>query len=177
MRCSVVWVGLAACWTSAQPPRDTPVRISDPMEQAPRDQSPFTLHGEEIRIFGMYEAPTKRGFREHKQGTVTVHVARGRRQVLVLSSYEATRWKLDLAPGARVTAVVLNGYYHHELDAPHDIRVIDVSGPLKYLAASGNPGTGSGTGDNGAALVAAIEGYLGASVASYHGCYSASEVT
>jgi len=178
MRGSVLLVlAISACWTNQAPPRQTPIRIADPMEFAPRETGPLAVGGAEIHVFGAYETVAQRGFREHTRGDVTVRIHRTAPQILVLSAYEPARYRIETAPGAHLRAVIVNGYYAHKVSAPPGVRIIDLSGEGRYLAASGNPGTGSGLADGAAGLVASVEGYLGARVTSYHGCYRATSIT
>lgn len=170
-------VAITGCWTTQPPPRQTPIVITDPMELAPRETGPLVVHGAEIHVFGAYETVAQRGFREHSRGDVMVRINRTAPQILVLSAYEPARYKIETAPGAHLRAVIVNGYYAHEVSAPPGVRIIDLSGEGRYLAASGNPGTGSGLADGAAGLVASVEGYLGERVTSYHGCYRATSIT
>lgn len=167
------------CSTPGASPAQQTLRISDPMELAPRREprEPAVLRETEVHVFGTYETVTSRGFREHRRGTVTVNLERTAPQVLVLSAYEPTRWVIAPAPGAQLRAVIVSGYHAHQVEAPRSARIINLSGDGRYLAASGNPGDGSGLADNAAGLIAGVEGYLGAPVSSYHGCYRATAVT
>ena len=66
------------------------------------------LGGTEVHIFGVYESAENRGFQQHPRGDVDVTVARtGVPITLVLSSYEPTHWRLNVAPGVQLQRVIL----------------------------------------------------------------------
>src|SRR6185436_20402165 len=149
MRSAIACLVVLGCSAPAEPPARSPARIADPLELAPRPEpeAPPAAGGEEVHVFGMYETVRSRDAGEHKRGTVTVRVERTAPQVLVLSAYEPARWVIAPAPGAQLRAVIVSGYHSHQVEAPRSVKIIDLSGEGLYLAASGNPGDGSGLAD------------------------------
>jgi hypothetical protein len=82
---------------------------------------------------GVYEAAnSSRGtgqFAERWPGPVTVIVRPADKPiVLVLSSYEAVTWRLNVMAGARLKAVLLGGYKESKVDGAGDVRVVAVKG-------------------------------------------------
>jgi RNA polymerase sigma factor (sigma-70 family) len=62
----------------------------------------------------------------HPGKPVTVHVRRTPRPIVVaLTAYHSVVWKLQLDDGARVTAVLLSGYYDQDIDGvPADVPLV-----------------------------------------------------
>jgi hypothetical protein len=99
---------------------------------------------------------------------------------LVLSSYEANIWHLNLAPGARIDRIVLNGFYPQTITGAGSIPV------QSYFNVGGSGALGVGGGDYAYAwplstggsstqgLLVGVENLLGTRVSSFTGSYQAS---
>ncbi|HEU4535604.1 MAG TPA: hypothetical protein VFS00_15860, partial [Polyangiaceae bacterium] len=74
-----------------------------------------TPSGAALHVVGIYTPPPS--------GEVTVDVTRPGPSVLVLSAYEATRWVVNVAPGATVERVILSGYYAPTAQVPEGVPV------------------------------------------------------
>lgn len=117
----------------------------------------------ELVVFGVYEPA---------DAPITVTIDRqGVALVVVLSSYEAASWTLDLAAGVELQEVVLNGYEQQTVDGQGDALVTDRSGPNVHLASCAYSWPGEPGGCDTATLVVQAEATTGAALASFVGCY------
>ena len=95
---------------------------------------------------------------------------------VVLSAYSPVTWRLDVAPGARLRRIILNGYEPQRVEgAPEDAEVIDLSGQGRYLSACAYRWPGDDQGCDTQRLVRGLEDLLDMPVTSFQGCYNASE--
>lgn len=80
----------------------------------------------DIEGIGVYEGNNAYGpDRKRQTGYMRVQVkARSRPLVLVLSSYDPVRWTLDVAPGARLSAVLVFSYYPSTVIGAGSARVL-----------------------------------------------------
>jgi hypothetical protein len=128
-------------------------------------------------VFGIYESRSDHSYGNHPTGTATVHVRRTVPHVLVLSSYEPTQWTLDVAPGARIERIILNGYHAQTLSGvPAGVPVVDRSGP-GYLSACAYKWPGDDQGCNTQGLVSGVEGLTSRELTAFAGCYRGTEFT
>ncbi|MFP6895703.1 MAG: hypothetical protein VCA38_03815 [Roseibacillus sp.] len=137
--------------------------------------------GPDICIIGVYET---QGI--HPQGTANVHVRYDDSRpmiplTLVLSSYEPTLWILDLAPGAVVAQIILNGLHPHEVANAGSIPVMNFSGPgsngPRYLSACAYRWPSDNQGCNTPALVSGVQSLLGHPISAFSGVYRATDFT
>lgn len=140
----------------------------------------------DICIFGVYETRGDHSFGFHPQGTANVHVkyVAGRPMVplvLVLSSYEPTRWILDIDSDAVVSQIILNGYHHQEVTNAGSIPVMNFSGiengGTPYLSACAYRWPGDNQGCDTPALVSGVESLLGQPISAFSGSYRATDFT
>ena len=79
-----------------------------------------------VHAVGVYEGELpggeRRGFREHKQGEVTVNVGGSGRAILVLTAYEPVKWTVR-PRGVFIDQILLFGYYDQEVVAPPGSKV------------------------------------------------------
>ncbi|MFN3200194.1 MAG: thrombospondin type 3 repeat-containing protein [Bradymonadia bacterium] len=132
----------------------------------------------EVHLFGVYESALNRGFRQHPRGDVDVNITRtGVPMILVMSSYEPTNWRLNLAPGAQVQQIILNGYYTQTVEGHGDIPVLYKHEPGNYFTACAYVWPSGNGGCDTNALINGVEGLLNLEVTSFHGCYGSTGFT
>jgi len=93
-----------------------------------------------IQAVGVYEAEnSSRGAGPGAQrwpGPITVFVRPADRPiVLVLTSYEAVTWNLNVMPGARLKAILLGGYHTSTVTGAGETRIVSIQ-PYAYEANS-----------------------------------------
>ena len=123
----------------------------------------------ELHIFGQYTAP---------DNATTVVVRRtGAPLVLVLSSYDPTDWRLDIADGVRLQQVILSGYTESRLvNAPDGVDVVNRSGRDRgSFSACGYRWPADDQGCNTPALVQNAERATELTLTSFQGCYTGAE--
>lgn len=161
---------------SGQPSSDPPV---DPGLPAPSgsdsppgtEPSPEHCAGPEVHVFGVYVASIDNGCESGPVGTGRVTIERPGIHTLALSAYEATRWHISLAPGARVNAVYLFGYHAQTVDlmgVPVVTQTYDGGG--QPACGYSYPYNGQGCDTNN--LLTRVEAAAGP-IRSFHGCYHA----
>ncbi len=134
--------------------------------------------GPELIVLGIYESRSDHGYGYHPTGEATVQVRRTSPHVLVLSSYEPTRWTLDIAPGAKLEGVILNGYHAQTLaSVPAGLRVVDRSGVGNYLSACAYKWPDDNQGCNTAGLMEGLKLEAQREVTDFAGCYRANRFT
>jgi hypothetical protein len=128
-------------------------------------------------VFGIYESRSDHGSGYHPTGEATVHVRRTVPHVLVLSSYEPTKWTIDAAPGARLERIILNGYHPQTVDGvPAGVPVVNRSGQ-GYLSACAYKWPGDDQGCDTARLVSGVESLTSRKLTAFAGCYRGTEFT
>lgn len=134
--------------------------------------------GPEQVVLGIYESRSDHSAGNHPTGEATVHVKRTTPHVLVLSSYEPTRWTLDVAPGARLERVILNGYHAQSLaSVPAGVTVENRSDAGHYLSACAYKWPDDNQGCNTQGLMTRLEQLTSHAVTDFAGCYRATEFT
>ncbi len=130
--------------------------------------------GPELVVLGIYESSS-----DHSAtGEATVHVKRTTPHVLVLSSYEPTRWTLDVAPGARLERVILNGYHAQSLaSVPAGVAVENRSEVGHYLSACAYKWPDDNQGCNTQGLMTGLQRLTSHEVTDFAGCYRATQFT
>ncbi|HJL20092.1 MAG TPA: hypothetical protein RMH99_30785 [Sandaracinaceae bacterium LLY-WYZ-13_1] len=123
----------------------------------------------ELWIFGVYE-PLDRG------PSIAVDVQRSGRVILVLSSYEPTRWDLTLGPSTTLERVVLNGCHDHDVTGAGGAPVEDLSGAGSYLEACAYRWPSSAGGCVARGLVSQAEASTGVALTGFVGCYGGSDL-
>ena len=120
----------------------------------------------ELHIVGQYEAAD--------DGESEVEITRTASPiVLVLSSYEPTRWLLNIGPGVQLTQIIINGYEASNLaNPPEGVEVLDLTGPGRYLSACAYVWPGDDQGCDTQSLVRGAERQTGLTLTSFQGCYS-----
>jgi hypothetical protein len=128
-------------------------------------------------VFGIYESRSDHSYGYHPTGTATVHIRRTVPHVLVLSAYEPTKWTLDVAPGARIERIILNGYHPQKVGGvPAGVPVVDRSGS-GYLSACAYQWPDDDQGCDTPALVSGVEGLTSRKLTAFAGCYRGTEFT
>ncbi|EYF05044.1 SPRY domain-containing protein [Chondromyces apiculatus] len=121
---------------------------------------------EELHIVGIYTPGGGEG------GQVDVHVERQGATALVLSTYDAAKFRVTTAPGATVTRILLSSYAPSTVTAPPgvpvDSYVYEVNGQALGFASRWPNDTGGGDTQE---LVAAAESETGLPMSSFSGCY------
>ena len=125
-----------------------------------------------LRILGIYESNS-----DHSVvGEATVTLDRSECTVLVLSSYEATHWTVNVGPGATLERVILNGYKQQTATVPAGVPIEDHSPYYhQWLGSCGYAWPDNGQGCNTTNLIAAAEQLTGLCLASFQGCDHATE--
>lgn len=119
-----------------------------------------------VHIVGVYEGKTSKGRQEGVLPEVQVALThRGKPIVLVLSSYEAVRWRLQGAPG-RVVAVLLSGYKTSLVEGLTGVPILRIGTSYAYAPGSAEY----------AQLQADVRRYVGTRpIASFQGAYAGSQ--
>jgi hypothetical protein len=101
-------------------------------------------------------------------GPVHVKLDRPGKSVLVLSTYGAVEWNIDVAEGATLEGIILNGYEESRVNAPKGVPVLQYSieGNGEYLGTS-HDWPSYPTTD----LVDKAEIITGLELTSFRGCY------
>lgn len=88
----------------------------------------------QVEAIGVYQsANASKRSGESRTGQIEVHIRRSSKPVvLVLSSYEPVRWNLVSEPGARISAVLLSGYYQSQVVGAGTTRVITLGRSFAY---------------------------------------------
>ncbi len=130
---------------------------------------------EEVHVVSVYKGAGNPGFRDQRQGMVTVNVApRPKPVVLVLGAYESTLWRLHLEPGAQLARVIFQGDGLQLLEgAPDGTEVIN-RGPEAFCGNAYGWEISQGGGDY-PLMIADIRAYTGLVETSFQGCYSGEE--
>lgn len=163
-----------------RPPGDTMPRLT--VEDCATDQGyevsshiDPTPSAAEMLVLGIYEPREETRQGADDEGVATVRVARTVPHVLVLSAYARTHWRIEVAPGARIEQVVLNGAEPQRITGvPRDVPVVE---------RIGDQGFGSGAyewpGDDATLrrLVEGLRDVVGREVTAFAGCYLASTFT
>ncbi|HSK05561.1 MAG TPA: hypothetical protein VK932_30145 [Kofleriaceae bacterium] len=145
------------------PPGPTP---PDPSPTpSPTEPPPLGCGTPEVHVVGIYETSSNHS----TVGEARVAIERPGRHILVLSAYEATRWKIRLGANTRIREVRLLGYEPQTVDLPN-------------VPVTRGPGCGysypyNGGGCDTDALLAGVKAHTGRDVTTFHGCYQASQWT
>jgi hypothetical protein len=143
-----------------------------PSEEAP---GPAVCGGVEVHVIGIYET----GSDHARTGDGLVRIERPGLHALVLSSYEPTRWKIELAEGARIQSIHLVGYHAQTVMPPHeDITITTDTYDQTKSGACGYSWPYNGEGcDTNELLAIAKDRTNTTDVTSFAGCYQASRFT
>jgi hypothetical protein len=116
----------------------------------------------ELHLVGVYESAS---------GAITVDLDRPTDIILVLSSYSPVAWTVNATARTRLSEVYVNSYSwgSSSITAPSGVTT---SGG--WVGAYGYAWPSSSGGSDTPALVTAIEGMYGTTLASFTGCYQAS---
>lgn len=132
----------------------------------------YTAQGSGLHVIGIYEAHSNHGFQYHPEGHVTVRVEASMQPItLVLSSYEPVHWQLDVAPGALLERVIINGYHDANISGqgPALVEEFTQEGTGAYIE-------GVSVFDfedtQTQAFLSAMELYTGQTLSSFQGCYN-----
>lgn len=120
-----------------------PGRLGEPSQpqQGVRTVSPLQaqLSDAEVEGVGVYEGGgAKHGIGQKTvPGVVEVRVRRSARPIaLVLSSYEPVRWTIVTEPGAKISAVLLSGYYESTVVGAGSARIYQIGQDYAYAQQS-----------------------------------------
>jgi hypothetical protein len=173
---------VALIWFCAVPAHATSVSV-DAVSEGPVTQylnpMPPSL---ELDVIGVYTTASG----SHPTGNPVVSVKYNQATpmkpiTLVLSSYEANVWQLQIDPLAKVDKIVLNGNYPQSVTGAGSIPIVNYSdsGPRLTIGVGGPPHRWplSNGGSNTAGFVAGLENAFGARLGSFTGVYSASQFT
>jgi hypothetical protein len=150
---------------AATPVPDAP---TPPCDHPPGPPDPTTCSGAEVQVFAIYENGGAHG----TAGVSDVKIDRPGVYRLALSSYEATDWRVSLAPGASVEAVFLFGYHAQTVNLP-GVPVTTHSYDQDGTFACGYSYPYNGQGCDTDQLLARVEAEVGP-LHAFHGCYRAS---
>lgn len=111
-------------------------------------------------------------------GPANVHIDRPGPVGLFLTTYTATDWTVTAGPDTQIVSIVVSGYDAQTVNAPPGTPVTTLSYAQNggflgcgYEYPDADPYSGCETPE----LLTNIEQYVGQSVASFHGCYAASD--
>jgi hypothetical protein len=150
-----------------------------PPRDRPEDSGPAVCGKAEVHVIGVYETRDDHSFEYHPTGDAVVRIERGGAHSLVLSSYEPTRWRIELANGARIRAIHLVGYHSQTVTPPHEeITITTNTYTQTQSGACGYSWPYNGEGCNTHELLAIAKKLTGnTDVTSFHGCYRATKWT
>lgn len=97
----------------------------------------------QIESIGVYQGPRSGSLAVdgRHMGSVEVTIRRASKPiVLVLSAYEPVQWKLKLAPGAQLNAVLLSGYYPSQVTGAGSARTVMIGRAYAYKLGSSEYG-------------------------------------
>jgi hypothetical protein len=131
----------------------------------------------EIHIFGVYETRSDHSFDYRPQGVADITIERqGKPLVLVLSSYEPTKWRLHKSAGVNIETVILNGYHEQQVEGTSGIITIINRSGVNSISPSAYKWPSKGK-DDTRILVSWVEKLIGTEITSFHGCYRATKFT
>jgi hypothetical protein len=129
-------------------------------------------NGTQLHVIGIYKAAAGLYNGEESPGVpfgpVHVKLDRPGKSVLVLSAYDAVEWNIDVAEGATLEGIVVNGYEESRVNAPGGVPVLrySVEGNGEYLGISHDWPSYQTTD-----LVDKAEIITGLELTSFRGCY------
>lgn len=127
--------------TAPAPAAPAPPKYSRQIGAAGGINSPIAnlARDAQVEAVGVYQggAEASRATGGRKMGNVEVRIRRSAKPlVLVLSSYEPVRWALISEPGARLSAVLVSGYYPSQVVGAGSARVIMAGNAYAYKLGS-----------------------------------------
>jgi hypothetical protein len=125
--------------------------------------------GPEIHMIGIYESD----IHDSVSGVFELHVDRCGEVILILSSYESVNWIISAAAGTDILAIYVEGYEESTVVAQAGVEIIDWSGVDEFVIG----GTYEWTDPRAELLAGIVEEDTGAVLASFGGCYIASEAS
>jgi hypothetical protein len=150
--------------------------MSYPLHEHTFENATTDAQGRMVLYLGIYES--KSGYGQHVTGDAAVSDTLASPHTLVLSSYEATRWTITMAPGSGLSRVIASGYHAQTVSivGGSGVSLADYSGPGNGpVCGYSYPYNGQGCDTN--AALATASSRAGASVAQMAGCYTASSFT
>jgi len=161
------------------------LRINDPATSSGYAVTSYTssqIEYPDISIIGVYETRSDHSAGNHPQGTANVHVRYNDARpmiplVLLLSSYEPTRWILDRQPEANISTIILNGVHPQEVVNNGGVPVVNKSGAGNYIAACAYAWPSSSGGCDTPGLVDGVQDLVGTPISSFAGVYRATDFT
>lgn len=126
-----------------------------------------------LEVVSIYESKSGDGSGYHSRGKATVNLERPGRQILMVSSYEATEWEIKTIPGVILEGIIASGYYKQQVVAPAGVPIQTFSlDEGSYLAGSiAVDWTKAGT------LITHAERISGQKLTAFHGCYRMNDIT
>lgn len=127
-----------------------------------------------VYFLGVYETMSHSTPNTYPLGEATVTDTAPNAHVLVVSALAPTHWSITKIPGSGLQKVILAGVYQQSVTVEPGVTVEDHSGEGDFCAyAYPDDGQGCHTDSE----LSAIRGWTGANVASFAGCYQASDFT
>jgi hypothetical protein len=141
-------------------------------------RAPWTA--ERLWVAGVYQTRDDHSYGYHPVGDGTVLWGIPGDNVLVLSSYEPTRWIVELVEGGALSRILVFGYHGQLVDAPSSVPVEvyayeDGTGEVAcgyWLS----PGFVSGSDCDADELVALAEAWTDRRLTGFDGCYDARQL-
>lgn len=146
-------------------PKPPPGGPGSPPQPGDPDKPPMACGAPEVHVVSIYETSSNHS----TVGEARVAIERPGSHILVLSAYEATSWKIRLAPDAKLVEVRLLGY------EPQTVEAAGV--PVTRGQGCGYSYPYNGGGCDTDALLAGVRAHTGEPLTTFHGCYQASQWT
>ncbi|MGL5059332.1 MAG: hypothetical protein ACRC62_05055 [Microcoleus sp.] len=134
----------------------------------------------ELHLIGVYEASSEHGNGKQTIGAVEVKVERQNKPIiLALSSYEPIDWKVNVAPGAVIEKIVVNGYNKQTISGvsgiPIETRTYEGNGESfgSFIYKWGSTTESTNT----PSFVTKLEQINHTNLTSFQGCYRGTSFT
>lgn len=134
----------------------------------------------ELHLIGVYEASSAHGNGVQTTGTVEVKVERQNKPIiLALSAYEPINWNLNVAPGAVIEKIIVNGYHTQNVAGvsgiPIEKRTYESNGEYfgNFIYKWGSTTESTNT----PSLVTKLEQINHTNLTSFQGCYRGTSFT
>lgn len=137
-----------------------------------------SVEGPALHLAAIYQTHGEHGGGVHPPGDALVEWKLAGEHVLALSAYEPVNWTITLAPGAALQKIVVFGYHEQTVTAPEGIKIETFyyeGGLQDPLASCGYSLPYNGQGCDTDVLIANAEQATGLKLASFDGCYDASQ--
>lgn len=168
---------LVGCGANVQTSRTTSQIASAAETTSKTDLLDPALANSQLHVVSIYESRSDHsGPDNHPAGETTVTVRGGHNNVLFLSSYEPTVWKLKTLNHSKIKKVILNGYCEQKVEGV-DQSLVESHTYLQNGKAVSLEFPEDGSWNESRAITAAAEALVGMKAVSTQGAYRANDVS